>query len=300
MKFIFFLILFFHSLAPCVFSEEAIISQEPISSEKAINPERASLEKSIDADFISKFFKPYQEILNKYVDFKGRVKYRELVKEKEKLDEFVNQLKVIDAYDAFNIDQRKSFWINVYNLLSIKTVLNHYPIEKNSLENTAFPENSIRQISGAFTGLKYEVVGKIVTLDFILHSIFRNEFNDTRVLFVLNNSSLGAGNLSNMIFESKDLDQRLDTEVKYFLVDPAKFFIDKNEMRLLASPIFTWYKKDFIKHYHVDFKRYTREVANYLGFISKYISAKDVELIKSRYFKFTYLEYDWALNEKLY
>ena len=74
-------------------------------------------------------------------------------------------------------EEQLAYWINAYNALSIKVILDNYPIgkikNKNTLENKAFPENSIRQIPGAWAGVKHQIGTQIVTLDYIFQDVLR-------------------------------------------------------------------------------------------------------------------------------
>ena len=50
-----------------------------------------------------------------------------------------------------------AFWLNAYNALVLRTVIDHYPIRAAHAE---YPANSIRQIPGAFERLQHRVAGR--------------------------------------------------------------------------------------------------------------------------------------------
>ncbi len=86
-------------------------------------------------------------------------------------------------------DQRLAYWINAYNLFTLRAIVDHYPIR--SALFTLQPRNSIRQIDGVWTTLTWRAAGRTVTLDDIEHRILRPEFKEPRVHFAVNCASVG-------------------------------------------------------------------------------------------------------------
>src|SRR5581483_8983617 len=100
------------------------------------------------------------QILDLYVR-DGFVYYRALKAERAKLDGYVNQLAAA-APDQMPRNEQIAFWINAYNALVLRTVVDHYPIATRSPQ---YPQHSIRQIPGAFERLPHKVGGRSLTLD---------------------------------------------------------------------------------------------------------------------------------------
>src|SRR6185295_4757059 len=75
----------------------------------------------------------------------GFVYYRALKSERAKLDGYVNLLAA--PVDTLSREERLAFWLNAYNALVLKTVVDHYPIPTRTAD---YPQHSIRQIPGAF------------------------------------------------------------------------------------------------------------------------------------------------------
>ena len=71
-----------------------------------------------------------------------------------------------------------AFWLNAYNALVLKTVVDHYPIPQRSSE---YPARSIRQIPGAFERTAHRVAGRTVTLDQIEQTILAGVPRSARV-----------------------------------------------------------------------------------------------------------------------
>ena len=101
----------------------------------------------------------------------------------------------------YNKKEQLAYWINLYNSLTIKVVLEHYPVK------------SIKEIklSGIFKPgpWKKELViieGKKLSLDNIEHDILRPIWKDNRVHYAVNCASIGCPNLQNSAFTAKNSD----------------------------------------------------------------------------------------------
>ena len=79
----------------------------------------------------------------------------------DKLDAFVAWMAEAPI-DSASRDQRLAFWLNAYDALVLKTVVDHYPIVRRSRD---YPDRSIRQIPGAFERLPHDVIHQFVPLD---------------------------------------------------------------------------------------------------------------------------------------
>src|SRR5690242_15215740 len=68
--------------------------------------------------------KRYDELLDLYVR-DGEVYYRALKSDRGKLDSYLNQVAGASP-DQLARDEQIAFWINAYNALVLKTVVDHY------------------------------------------------------------------------------------------------------------------------------------------------------------------------------
>src|SRR5262249_19850740 len=145
-------------------------------------------------------------ILDTYVR-DGFVYYRALKIERRQLDSYVAQLATV-APDKLPRDERLAFWLNAYNALVLRTVIDHYPIQARSRE---YPAKSVRQVPGAFERLTHRVGGSTLTLDQIEQNILP-EFHDPRVYLALGRGAVGGGRLRSEAFTPERLEAQL-TEV---------------------------------------------------------------------------------------
>src|SRR6476646_9562515 len=93
-------------------------------------------------------------ILDTYVR-DGEVYYRALKSDRARLDTYVASLSAAPVAQQAR-DTQLAFWLNAYNALVLRTVIDHYPIQGRSAD---YPAKSIRQISGAFERLTHRVGG---------------------------------------------------------------------------------------------------------------------------------------------
>ena len=102
----------------------------------------------------------FDQILDLYVR-NGDVYYRALKSDRGKLDGYVNLI-AGTTVDKSPRDEQLAFWLNAYNALVLRTVVDHYPINGRAGE---YPAKSIRQIPGAFERIAHRVGGRSLTLD---------------------------------------------------------------------------------------------------------------------------------------
>lgn len=92
-------------------------------------------------------YKQYARELSQYVEF-GNVHYSKWKEHQAGLDKFLKAIEHLDPkeYESFSRDEKLAFWLNTYNALTIKTVLDYYPIHGTLSQ---YPPDSFRQIPNA-------------------------------------------------------------------------------------------------------------------------------------------------------
>lgn len=175
--------------------------------------------------------------------------------------------------------QKIAFWLNAYNFLAIKTVLDRYPME--SIRDGG---NFIFPIWKKDAGL---VGGTEKSLDTIEHQILRGSFADPRIHMALVCASLSCPDLRQEIYQGHQLDQQLQDQSSRFLANRGKGLRPGDRPGQAAiSSIFRWFEEDFkaaggvpawiLAHADPETRK---EV---VGFGEKGLS---------------YLKYDWTLND---
>src|SRR5204863_10077833 len=134
----------------------------------------------------------------------GDVYYRALRSDRAKLDGYINLLATASVAKASRPEQI-AFWLNAYNALVLRTVIDHYPIQARSSQ---YPAKSIRQIPGAFERLPHRVGGRTLTLDQIEQTILA-PFNDPRLFLALGRGAVSSGRLRSEAYSAGQLEQQL-------------------------------------------------------------------------------------------
>ncbi len=211
------------------------------------------------------FFKESDAFFSKYVQ-DGKVAYSEIHLNSEKLD------KLTDDINSYSLEQasdkeEKAFYINAYNILVIKGIVDNYPLQ------------SPLDKEGFFDKVKYKVAGETLTLNEIENIKLRDKYKDPRIHFVLVCAALSCPELISSAYHPESLEKQIESRTIKSLNDSE--FIRVSESKIAISEIFKWYAEDF------------GGKNNFVNYINKY--RKDKLPANTT---LDFYAYDWALNEK--
>lgn len=213
--------------------------------------------------------KPFDALLKKYVNKKGMVDYAGLKasdKDKAALDAYVDAIG--SAKVSGGVSTKLAFYINAYNAIVIKSIVDRYPIE------------SVMKVEGFFKSTKHTVAGKSLTLDQLENDIIRKEFSEPRIHFVLVCGAQSCPRLQRRAASGNSLNGLLESAAKEFIPKATK--IDGNTVT--TSELFNWFKDDFVK------------AEGSVGkFLAKYLP-KHKEVLISDAASFKFSTYSWKLN----
>lgn len=251
----------------------------------------------------------WEQVLQSHVRA-GRVDYKNLKSHPEAFERYLESLAALRSgeYDSWSREAKVAFWLNAYNALTVKAVLDHYPIKPSWLGSIRYPKNSIRQIPGVWDKLRFGVMGRQVTLDEIEHGTLRNSFKEPRVHMALVCASVGCPPLRGEAFTGSKLASQLDDQARLFLGSPKRLRIDRSAGGasglpgpgiVYLSPIFRWFGDDFKAAYAPakGFGSHSAAEKAALNFISRYASDADRRYLEAGGYPIEYLGYDWSLNE---
>ena len=238
---------------------------------------------------------PFEVVLDTYVR-DGYVYYRALKSDRRRLDEYVNSLAAASV-DKSPMNAQIAFWLNAYDALALRTVIDHYPAPRRSTE---YPAGSIRQTPGAFERLTHRVAGRMLTLDQIEQTIL-SKYNDPRLHFAIGRGSVGGGRLRSEIFTAELLEKQL-AEVASECVTRAECIqIDNTTNTVNASSIFSWNEKAFVAAYadKADELYATRSPIEraILGFVRPKLLQTERDFLEKNTFRVAYRPFDWSLND---
>ena len=226
----------------------------------------------------------FDRLLRRYVDTTGAVDYAGLQENRaDVLRPYLDQLASADL-SGRSRDARLAFWINAYNALTLKLIVDHYPIQNIWAITPGPPEpkdDSPFQI-GVGT-----VADTMRTLDEIEHEIIRERFDEPRIHFALVCAAASCPRLRREAYTAPRLDAQLNDQARTFLRDPTKNRIPAGDDRVALSRILKWYGDDFGP---------TPEALQRA--LAPYIDGPVGERLSHGDYTVDYMPYDWALNDQ--
>lgn len=232
-----------------------------------------TIDHSAWADFLDRY------LVTKHPSGINRVRYAAVtIEDKKALDGYLDRLQGT-AVSTLNRQVQKAYWINLYNALTVKTILYHYPVK------------SIRDIDispgwfsdGPWDAKLLTIEGEGVSLNDIEHRILRPIWQDNRVHYAVNCASLGCPNLQAQPFTAENLEELLDQAAREYINHPRGMKIEGD--KAVLSSIYDWFQ--------VDFGGTEEGVRQHL---LKYAGSDRAAYLKTGKVHFSY-DYDWALNE---
>ncbi len=235
----------------------------------------------------------YESLLVKHVNEKGLVDYDGFAMDRTVLEGYLEAVAKANPASFSSNDERNAFYINAYNALTIRAVLDHV-IGKT---------DSVKKVDGFWDKKKYRVGSVDLTLD-ATEKISR-DYKDPRIHFAYNCASLGCPRLQRFAFTGPKLQEQFKFITTDFLKDEERGLkIDRAKNKIWISRLFSWYAGDFTGD--------TSKFGFVKGFIkSKFTSSAGtnfivekgpeeiVQYIKDKNPDVGYLEYDWTLNSQV-
>jgi len=228
----------------------------------------------------------FTELLRTHVDAAGMVDYAGLkAQHDEVLAPYLRQLAETDPANLSR-DARLAFWINAYNALTLKLIVDHYPVE--SIKDiTPAGGPSIPKLNAPWYVEVGEVGGRMRTLDEIEHDIIRERFDEPRIHFALVCAAISCPRLRQEAYTADRLDAQLDDQARTFLHATAKNQIPAGDETIRFSRIFQWFEGDFGDG--------TGDVQR---FIAPYFTGNVRQKLQRAAYEVDYMDYDWSLNEQ--
>lgn len=209
-------------------------------------------------------YSTYNQFLTKYVSLTGEVNYEQIKTNKTELDAVITSFEKITPEKTWNLNEIKAYWINSYNIHTIKLVIDKYPIK------------SLKDVANAWTINFIEYKGIKTSLDYIENDILR-KLKDPRIHFAINSAAKSSPILNNEAFDPLTIDKQLDNAARLFINDKTRNEITAVKANL--SKAFEWYLRDFVAK------------KNHIEFINQYSVVKINETTE-----ITFQEFNWELN----
>jgi hypothetical protein len=182
---------------------------------------------------------------------------------------------------ALDRKSQLAHWINVYNINTVATILESYPVD------------SIRDIStdpiirlNVFKKDRVPVGSAKVSLNDVENEKIREGFKDPRIHFAINCAAKSCPPIRTEAFTGAKLDAQLDDQARRFL-GSTRFSRDGDTLVITTTKIMDWFSDDFEKW-----------GGGKAAFIRKYVPADKQRLIDTaKKIELEYADYDWSLND---
>ena len=207
----------------------------------------------------------WNQLLKKHVSDQGKVDYLGFKKDLTDLNAYLDWLSNSKPSEIWSKDQLMAFWINAYNALTIKLIVDRYPI------------SSIKDIYSPWNIKVITIANKTLSLNNIEHDILR-KMGDPRIHFGIVCASISCPKLQNEAFNTQNTNRLLNKASKEFLADSTKNELTTDAAEL--SKIFKWFAKDF------------KQEGSLIDFLNKFA---DIRIASNATISFK--DYNWGLNE---
>ena len=235
---------------------------------------------------------PWDRVLKRFVTETSRVDYAALKAAPGDLNQYVSQLAarspVSHPQEFPTREGQLAYWINAYNALVMKSVIEHWPTK--SVRDIGFLPYSF------FWLQKFTVGGRKYTLNNIENDFLREQLQEPRIHFVIVCAANSCPRLQREAFTPENTERLLEEAVRFFVNEPRNLKIDRAQNRVTVARIFTFYTEDF--------ENYARRTGNsrmehpLLDYIWLYASSENraaVEALQNP--SVDDFAYDWGVND---
>ncbi len=212
------------------------------------------------------FFGQVNEFFKNNVSLDGKIKYAAFKKSPGELMYILNNVSTLKI-DQEEKDTKIAFWINAYNLLVIKNVIENYPLK------------SVNFVTGFFEK-KFQIANNEYSLNEI-EEFLSFLMKDPGVHFVLSNGSNGGNKLLNSAYLPETVMYQVTYQLKSSINKPGFIKVNKDNNSIELPLLFETHKTDFVTQYY-----------NQIDFLNVFL---DKKIDNKSSINFT--KYDWSLNE---
>lgn len=232
-------------------------------------------------------YSDFEKILKHHV--KGKfVDYHALAESHDELDRFVGYLRHLPTakVDSMSQDSRLAFWINAFNALTLKAIIEAWPVM------------SIQRIDG-FREKLWTVAGRPTTLDNIRMKYIGQDIGDPRAYLATCDGTAGAFPLRPYLFKPDKIQEQLDQLSKEAVNDPGFTVLRAEENGIDINMNLYWFRKILLKKYPDPgrFINVNAEQAAILNFIEDHAEGVlKAELAQSDNWTLGTAPYLWLIN----
>jgi len=227
---------------------------------------------------------PWDQLLRSYLDMGQdgiiRFAYRHVGSaDRATLDQYVTYMTSLQI-SSYNRSEQFAYWVNLYNALTVRLVLTHYP-EASILDIDISPGLFS---NGPWGKALVTIEDEPLSLDDIEHRILRPIWHDPRVHYALNCAAIGCPSLVSVAFTAKNTERALNMAATDYINHRRGAHV--RDGKLYVSSIYAWFAEDFGDGSDADIIAHLRRYAVFgMGEALKHIDTIAGD------------RYDWSLND---
>lgn len=217
----------------------------------------------------------YDKLLQSYVK-NDLVDYTGLSKSPD-LEKAVDELARMSSEQILNDQDKLCYWINAYNLLTLKAICDRYPLK------------SVKQLGNLPNARKFIVGGKPTTIQniYLGNLLPALKEKDPRYVFLLCGGAQGYPPLMDHVIEPSRLSSDSQLASYQFVKNAQNVEFNPYSARLDISPFFQWNEPIFEKEYETPF-----------DFVMTYFNEDTKERVTSPAVIKSYAKrFNWRLND---
>lgn len=154
------------------------------------------------------------------------------------LDQYIDSLSEISV-SQLNRPEQLAYWINLYNALTVQTIVRNYPVE--SIRDIDISPGFLAD--GPWDKPLITIEGIEVTLNDAEHRILRPFWKDPRLHYAVNCASIGCPNLASRAYRPATIEAMLDRGARDYINSPRGVWWDGENLGV--SSIYVWFRQDF-------------------------------------------------------
>lgn len=213
----------------------------------------------------------WQTLLSAHATDDGGFRYAALRESREHralLERYAHEIG--DAQPAgWSRDAQLAFYVNAYNALTVKAVVDRWPID------------SVMRVPGFFDRVRHRVAGRDLTLNQLENEVLRSDrFGEPRVHFAINCASRSCPPLSRRAYRATNLEAQLARQTRAFVRSTTR----RRGDAVSISRVFEWYAEDFGGD------------AGVRAFVAGQLDGALAAAVRDPDTPLRHARYDWALN----
>lgn len=223
----------------------------------------------------------WTSLLQKYYSPQNGMDYQGLKKgDYATLTKLADDLSKVDVAQLSR-DEQLAFWINLYNVSTVKLICDNYP------------KKSIRDMStdplirlNVFDKKIVPLGGETISLNDIENVRLRQGFKDPRIHFAINCAAKSCPPIRTEAFVGARVSEQLDDQARAFLNGAgAKISKKSGKTTLTVTKIMDWFKEDF------------ESAGGAVAFTKKFLTTEKQAALGSGKVSLAFFDYNWELND---